>query len=185
MKKLFIFTAVVLLSASTVTFAQTTKQQTNVQQPQFYGAKPPISDVKCPRPPKGPDFKKRNAEFEKRLNLTEEQKKQAEQMREQSFEKMKPVMEKMKEKQITLDSLKDSQADSERAEQLKKEISVLRKQAHEIRMQNMKDFESILDKTQQKELNSIKEEGRKKFEEARKKGDIKEKPVIIPPRYSK
>ena len=41
----------------------------------------------CKRPPKGPDFAKRNAEFEKRLKLTDEQKAKAEAIRKDGFEK--------------------------------------------------------------------------------------------------
>ena len=50
-----------------------------------------------------------------------------------------------------------------------KEIRALKRAAHELRMQNMKDFEGILTKKQLKELKKMKEEGRKKFEKQHKK----------------
>ena len=100
--------------------------------------------------------------------MTDEQKKQAEALRKQGFEKMKPIMDKLHEKHQQLRTLKEQGDNPEKIEQLKKEVQALKKEAHEIRMQNMKDFESILDKKQLKELNTIKEEGRKKFEQQRK-----------------
>ena len=123
------------------------------------------------RPPKGPDFKKRQAEFDKRLNLTDKQKTKAEEIRKQGFDKMKPIMEKTKEKSIELKKLRDANNENNKAqiEQLHKELQALKKEAHEIRQQNMKDFEAILTKKQKKELQTMKEEGRKKFEQERKK----------------
>jgi len=123
------------------------------------------------RPPKGPDFKKRQAEFDKRLNLTDKQKTKAEEIRKQGFEKMKPVMEKTKAKHLELRKLKEEQKDTNKAQidQIQKELQALRKEAHEIRQQNMKDFEAILTKKQKKELQTMKEEGRKKFEQEHKK----------------
>lgn len=173
MKKTLILTAVMLLSltqafAESNPVAQTTKQQVQNVRPEFKGQRPPVGEFKCQKPPKGPDFQKRNAEFEKRLNLTPEQKKQAEQLRKDGFEKMKPVMDKMQEKRKEAESLKGQEDSSERLEQLKKEMTVLRKEAHQMRQQNMKEFESILDKKQLKELNTMKEEGRRKFEQMNK-----------------
>lgn len=121
---------------------------------------------KMPPPPKGPDFEKRKAEFEKRLNLTEKQKKQSEELHKSGFEKMKPIMEKTKEKQKELWALKDAKDEQslQKAEQLKKELGALRNEARELKKQNMKDFENILTKKQKKELEKMKEEGRKNFE---------------------
>ena len=122
------------------------------------------------QPPKGPDFKKRNAEFEKRLNLTEEQKQKADELHKKGFEQMKPIMEDLKAKQKEAFSLKDATDEQsvQKREQLKKEINALRQQSKELRKQNMKDFENILTAKQKKELEKIKEEGRKKFEQAHK-----------------
>lgn len=127
----------------------------------------------CQRPPKGPDFKKRQAEFEQRLKLTDEQKAKAKELREQGFEKMKPVMDKMKEKRAEIEAVKRSriapQAQQEKIEQLKKEIGALRNEMHRLRMENMKSFEALLTKSQLKELKKMKEEGRKKFDKEFKK----------------
>ena len=117
-------------------------------------------------PPKGPDFEKRRQEFEKRLNLTDKQKEKAEALHKAGFEKMKPIMEKTKEKQKALKALKDAKDEQsvQKAEQIKKEIKALREEARELQKQNMKDFENILTKKQKKELDKMKEEGRKNFE---------------------
>ncbi len=127
----------------------------------------------CQRPPKGPDFKKRQAEFEQRLKLTDEQKAKAKELREQGFEKMKPLMDKMKEKRAEIEAVKRSriavQAQNEKIEQLKREIGALRNEMHRLRMENMKNFEALLTKSQLKELKKMKEEGRKKFDKEFKK----------------
>ena len=117
-------------------------------------------------PPKGPDFQKKHKKFENRLNLTDEQKQKAEEIHKQGFEKMKPIMEKIKEKQKEAFTYKDKTDEQsvQKREELRKQIGALRKEAGDIRKQNMKDFESILTKKQQKELQKIKEEGRKNFD---------------------
>lgn len=127
----------------------------------------------CQRPPKGPDFKKRQAEFEQRLKLTDEQKAKAKELREQSFEQIKPLLDKIKEKRAEIEAVKLSrmtvQAQNEKIEQIKKEIEALKQEMHRLRMENMKNFEAILTKSQQKELKKMKEEGRKKFDKEFKK----------------
>lgn len=157
MKKLLILAGVLVFATSVVSFADTNVNST-----------PTVNVNKQYRkmPPKGPDFQKRRAEFEKRLNLTDEQKQKAEELHKQGFEKMKPIMEKMKEKQKEIFALKgktDEQSVQQR-ENLKKQIGALREEAREIKKQNMKDFENILTKKQKKELEKIKKEGRKNFD---------------------
>ena len=162
MKKTLILASALLFMTSVVCFADTDVKATAKTEPLVNTGKP---YCKMP-PPKGPDFKKRNAEFEKRLNLTDKQKQKAEEIHKQGFEKMKPVMEKMKEKQKELFELKgktDEQSVQKR-ENLEKQLGVLRREAKEIRKQNMKDFEKILTKKQKQELTKIKEEGRKNFD---------------------
>jgi len=105
-------------------------------------------------------------EFEKRLNLTEEQKTLAKIQREASVEKMKPIMEQIKAKKAELENLN---SDDEKVITLQNEIKSLRKQAHEIRKENMKAFEDSLSDTQKAELKKMKEEGRKRFEQEHKK----------------
>ena len=133
------------------------------------------------RPPKGPDCKcnkDRKAEFEKRLKLTDEQKAKAKAIREKGHEQMKPIMENIKTKHEELKTLRASAetASGEKIDAIRAELKDLRKQAHELRMKNMKEFESILTDKQLKELKKMKEEGRKNFDrEFRKKhgGDLK------------
>ncbi len=111
-------------------------------------------------------------EFEKRLNLTEEQKQIAKAQREASIEKIKPIMEQIKNKKAEIEMTKMSrmaqQAIDERVAELQGEIRELRKQAHEIRRENMKAFEATLTEDQKKELKKMKEEGRKHFEKMKK-----------------
>lgn len=169
MKKLLVLASAMLFASSMMTYAQTTDKTVTTPNQGQERVRPDKPDFKMP--PKGPDFKKRNAEFEKRLNLSEKQKQQAEAMRKADFEKMKPVMEKLKQKHEEASALKDKtdEASVQKREQLRKEMGALKRELHEQRMQNMKEFESILTKKQQKELTKIKEEGRKKFEQAHKK----------------
>ncbi len=111
--------------------------------------------------------------FEERLKLTDEQKVQAKELRKASFEKMKPIMEEMKLKKEEIGAVKRSKIAVEEQEvkiaKIREELKVLHKQAHEIRMQNMKDFEALLTKKQKKELAKMKKEGRKKFEKDHKR----------------
>lgn len=162
-----------LTIASVLIFAGTVavNAQDNVQTPT---TTPSVKTEQCvKRPHKGPDFEKRHTEFENRLQLTEEQKAQAKEIRQKGFEKMKPIMEKIKEKHQEADAVRRSrivdQDQKARLEQINKEIGALKKEAHELRMKNMKEFEAILTKKQQKELKKMKEEGRKKFEKEHKK----------------
>lgn len=171
MKKTLILASLLIFATSMASFAATEKTVQTEQVPNVNSAKP---YCKMPPPPKGPDFQKRNEEFEKRINLTDEQKAKAKELREQGFEKMKPIMEKMKEKQDSLKKLEKSE-DVQNVQQLHKELGALKREAHEIRMQNMKEFESILTKKQQQELKKMKEEGRKNFEK-----NMKNRPEFKP-----
>lgn len=111
-------------------------------------------------------------EFEKRLNLTEEQKQIAKAQRAKSIEKIKPIIEEINNKKSEIEMTKMSrmaqQAIDEKVAELQGEIRALRKQAHEIRKENMKAFEASLTEAQKKELQKMKEEGRKRFEEMHK-----------------
>jgi Spy/CpxP family protein refolding chaperone len=168
MKKIFVIASALIFAASVNAYASETGQvptkTTNYQ----------TSTPDYQRPPKGPDFQKRNAEFEKRLKLTDKQKAKAKEIHQKGFEDMKPIMEKMKEKRGEIEAVKRSrmsvEAQNERIAELQKEIGALKNEAHRLRMQNMKDFEAILTKKQKKELQKMKEEGRKNFDKEFKKG---------------
>lgn len=111
-------------------------------------------------------------EFEKRLNLTEEQKTMAKTQREASIEKIKPILDKINAKKAEIEALQKTKmaqtAIDEQVGALQSEIRELRKQAHEIRKENMKAFEASLSDEQMKELQKMKEEGRRRFEERNK-----------------
>lgn len=164
-KKTIIMACALVLASSTVFAAETSVKQAQTNQPP--------RDCQCQRPPKGPDFAKRNAEFEKRLKLTDEQKAKAEAIRKKGFEQMKPVMQKIHEKKGEIEGIKKSkllERDKQaQIEELQKQIGALKRSAHELRMQNMKEFEAILTSKQLKELKKMKEEGRKKFDKEFKK----------------
>lgn len=138
---------------------------------------------KIQKPPMNNMHAQRRAEFDKRLNLSEAQKEKAKEIRENGEAKMKPLFEAMKAKREEIEAIKLSrvsvQMQQEQIAEVKKDMAELRKKMHEVRMQNMKDFEAILTKDQKKELEKMKQEGRKKFEQKRKnsihKGHIKGK----------
>lgn len=176
MKKTLIMTCALIMASSAVLAEETAVKQTPVNPP---------AKCNCQRPPqKGPDFAKRHAEFEQRLKLTDEQKAKAKELREQGFEKMKPLIEKMKEKRAEIEAVKLSrisvEAQNEKIEQLKREIGALRNEMHRLRMENMKNFEALLTKSQLKELKKMKEEGRKKFDKEFKKHPPKHEPMPLP-----
>ena len=151
MKKTLILASILVFATSMATFASTEKTVQNEQASNVKSEKP---YCKMPPPPKGPDFQKRHEQFEKRLNLTDEQKTKAKELREEGFEQMKPIMEKVKEKQKEAFELQKN-GDSEKLEQVKKELGALKHEAHEIRMQNMKNFEELLTAQQKKELKNL------------------------------
>lgn len=170
LKKSLVMAALLVFATATTAFASDFKPPCNCGKPNCNC--PKQAPCNCKKPPKGPDFAKRNAEFEKRLKLTNEQKAKAEAIRKKGFEQMQPLMTKLKEKRGEIEGIKQSkllERDKQaQIEQLQKEIGALKRGMHELRMQNMKEFESILTSKQLKELKKMKEEGRKKFEQKRK-----------------
>lgn len=107
-------------------------------------------------------------EFERRLNLTDEQKAFAKEQRSLCIEKIKPVLEQINQKKAQKEQLETQAAGIEELTRLDNEIKELRKQAHEIRRQNMKSFEAMLSDGQKKELQRMKNEGRREFEKNHK-----------------
>ena len=105
--------------------------------------------------------------FEKRLGLTEEQKQKAKELRTQGFENIKPVIEKLKSRELEAEMVKKSKlaprAQEEKLRSIYKDMTTLKKEAHDIRVKNMKDFENILTTEQKKTLKEMKQEGRKEF----------------------
>ena len=109
----------------------------------------------------------KEAAFDKRLGLTEEQKIQAKAIRQSGFEQIKPVVDKIRAKKQDKDMLKRSNSGfrDEKVIKLDNEIKNLEKRAHNIRKENMKEFESILTSEQRNTLREMKQEGRKKYYE--------------------
>ena len=110
--------------------------------------------------------------FEQQLGLTEVQKLKARELRKSGHEKIKPVMQEIKAKKQEAEMIRNSkltvEAQEEKLTVIDKDLEVLKKQANEIRKQNMKDFEAILTKDQKKTLKNMKKEGRKNFDKQRK-----------------
>ena len=178
------------IAANTITTPESTpKVQTQLAAPaETPEVKGDRAELDAPPPP--PCQNKRNAEFEKRLKLTDEQKAKAKELRMKGHEQMEPIMIKIKnlkqEKEMVLRSRIAVEMQKEKIAEIDAQIKDLKKQAHELRMQNMKEFESILTDKQKKELQKMKKEGRKKFEKARKKcikeGNCKpmQRPIPMP-----
>ncbi len=134
-----------------------------------------------------PAVKHNKVDFDKRLKLTDEQKAKAKEIHQKGFEEIKPIMEKLNLKREEIAAVKRSnltpEVQAEKIVQLRKETRELKRQAREIQMKNMKEFEAILTDKQKNELKKIKEEGRKKFEKAHKKSLLKMPPM--PPEFGK
>lgn len=150
MRKLLLFTMFASLLALNPVLADTS---VNVQQPGF---KKHLA-VK----------QQREMAFEKRLGLSDEQKIKAREIRERGHEKLRPVIEEIKSKKQEEKMIKMSrmavQMQEEKLEVIDKELRLLEKRAHDIRKDNMKEFESILTRQQKKTLKDMKKEGRKRY----------------------
>lgn len=184
MKKTLILAGILALALSSQCYAANSSVPTKASVPRSKCCEkqPPLS---MQRPPKEPDFKK--AEFEKRLKLTDAQKAKAKAIREKGHEQMKPIMEQIRIKHEEIRTVRmatnlKAEEKTVKIDKLRGELRELNKKAHELRMQNMKEFEAILTKKQLKELQKMKEEGRKNFDKNFKKqhgNDLK--PPFPPP----
>ncbi len=109
----------------------------------------------------------REAAFDKRLGLTEEQKIKAKEIRIKGHEKLKPIFDQIKAKKQEIEVVKMTriakQFQDEKIAKINKEIKVLQKKAHDIRKENMKEFESILTRAQKRTLKQMKKEGRQRY----------------------
>lgn len=107
-------------------------------------------------------------EFEQRLNLTDKQKEKAKAIHEKGREQIKPIFAQIELKRKEIEAVKLSriapQAQEEKILELNTEIRVLEKKAQDIRKENSKEFENILNKKQKNELAKMKAEGRARFE---------------------
>ena len=156
MKKILVLLFAVFLSSSLV---QAKIPEDNMKKP--------------PMPPRMTEQERVQKEkaFEQRLGLTEEQIQKSKELRLEGREKIKPVIDKIKSRQQEVEMVKKSnlseQEKSEKINSLSSDIKVLHKQAHDIRIENMKSFEEILTIEQRKTLKEMKQEGRQEFNKHR------------------
>lgn len=119
--------------------------------------------------------------IEEKLKLTDAQKAKAKDLRMQTREQMEPIMNAIRTKQEQKELIKRSkdlktEAKLEQIEKLNNQINALQKQAHELRLKNERDFESILTAKQKKELDKIKADARKNMAKNAPKYDKKSAP---------
>jgi len=120
-----------------------------------------------------------------KLKLTDEQKTKLDENRNASREKMKPIFEQMQKNKTKIQVIQSSTklTDEQKVEQItavKKEMKELRKQANEIRQEDMKFFESQLTAKQKKTFEKIKQNQKKQMEKARKSGKCQAPPTKAP-----
>jgi Spy/CpxP family protein refolding chaperone len=169
MKKKLLMLGLVAICTSSMAFAC----------PDFDKCPPPQGGPQgCNRPECGPQNPPK-CNIEQKLKLTEAQKQKAEEIRKTSREQMRPIMQAIKTKQEQKEIIKNNhnmtaEAQCEQIEKLNAQISDLKKQAHDLRVKNEKEFESILTQKQKTELNKIKEQARKDMTKngKGKKGDF-------------
>lgn len=156
MKKLLVLMMAVYLSSVCVQ-----------AKPQCKPNMPPIPPQKMTKV----EREQRVAAFEKRLELTDEQKQQAKELRMQGHEKMEPVIKQLKSREEEVRMIKNSKlapaAQEEKLKNLYSDIKSLRKEAHDIRIENMKDFEEILTSEQKKTLKEMRQEGKREYKKTR------------------
>ena len=130
-------------------------------------------DRPAPVPPKmtKAEMAQREAAFEKRLGLTDEQKQKARELRMQGHEKMDPIIKQLISREEEVKMVKSSNlapaAQEEKLKSLYADIKSLRKEAHDIRIENMKSFEDILTSQQKKILKEMRQEGKKEYNKNR------------------
>ena len=167
MKKLLILTCAMCVLAGTAMANEPVK-------PNFAKTAGPEQVIpKRPSPEQMKQMRRAHeAAFDQKLGLTEVQKLKARELRKAGHAKMKPVMEQIKAKKQEAEMVRNSKLtvaeQEEKLTAIDKDLDLLKKQARDIRKQNMKDFEAILTKEQKKTLKNMKKEGRKNFDEHRK-----------------
>ena len=107
-----------------------------------------------------------------RLNLTEEQKQKAHAIRMQGHEQIKPIFDELQLKKQELKKVEESTISQNEKDaliaEINKEIQTLRQEAKKIRIENTKQFESILTDEQKIEFEKIKQEGKERMEKYKK-----------------
>ena len=170
MKKLLIMTCAMCIIGGAANAGTVNEGvQGNIEK---FGKRPQM-ERKAPNPEQMKQIRKAHEQaFEQKLGLTEVQKLKARELRKAGHAKIEPVMKDIKAKKQEADMVRASklsvEAQEEKLTVIDKDLADLKKQARDIRKQNMKDFEAILTKDQRKTLKNMKKEGRKNFDEHRK-----------------
>ena len=161
MKKGLIITGLMLLTTASMVSAAEPPQGPG---PEGCPPPPPCCHKQAPK----------KIDLDKALKLTDEQKVKAREIRMQGQKEIRPLFEQLKSKQEQKRALLTSQINKkeqiEMIDTLNEEISSLKRQIHEVRVKNMKEFESILTDKQKKTLDKIKMESRKNFHKHHKQG---------------
>ena len=169
------FAVSALLLSNSINYAEEVKIQETPQvnkemkHPDFKGPHHNFHKKKMKHHLTKEEMEAKKAEFEKRLNLTEEQKQKIEENKKQDIEKMKPLFEEMKAKRhamrmIDFDATLSAEQKQIKKDELKSELTELRKKADNYREENMKNFEALLTDKQLKEFKKIQEEQKKDME---------------------
>ncbi|MBD5402066.1 hypothetical protein HDR58_04625 [bacterium] len=154
MKKLLILAGVIAITCTNQVFAQEVCPEEK---------QPPCAiEIPTTHPQNFKKMHKPRCDFKKletELNLTEKQKEKVKLLREKQREAAKPIFEELK--------VKDQ------------EIQALRQQLRDLRLQNKKEFESILTDKQLKKLNELKAERKQEFAKHHR-GDFHKRPPMPP-----
>ncbi|MCD8378457.1 MAG: Spy/CpxP family protein refolding chaperone [Candidatus Gastranaerophilales bacterium] len=159
MKKTLLAAAILVMS-TTMAYAGPQGEPPMGPPPAGHGDRPPC----CEKPGCKPPAPK--VDMEKKLKLTPDQIAKAKALRMDSREQMRPIMDAIKTKTEQKEIIKHNQsltaeAQCEQVEILNNQINELKKQAHEIRIKNERDFEALLTAKQKKELDKIKANAKK------------------------
>ena len=189
MKKTLVLASIIALALSSQCFAadeETAAPSAPAQQQSTneFPSQPPSGenfDGNFQKPPKAgegfngqnQDFDKKKSDFEKKLKLTDEQKQKVKEIREKGQKQMEADMNEIKAKRDEISKIKNSfNSDDDKRTQielLRDEVKNLNKKMHQTKVQNMNEFEGILNDKQLKTFEKMKENGRKNFEKNMKK----------------
>ena len=158
MKKLLLTAGLMMLTSSLVCAAEAPVAPVKGDFP------PPPPACHKPAPPK--------IDLDKKLKLTDEQKVKAREIRMEGQKEIRPLFEQLKTKQEQKRALLNSQITKkeqiEMIDTLNQDIYKLKREIREVRVKNMKEFESILTDQQKKTLDKIKMDSRKEFKKHHK-----------------
>lgn len=154
MKKTLIMLGILLMTSSVACAAQRPPMGPPM-------GPPPCEDMgPCGHRPEPPRI-----DLDKKLKLTDAQKAKAKELRMSDEKQIRPLFEqlqqKSEEKRALLNSNINKKEQIEMIDNLNNQISSLKKQIRDIKIQNAKDFEAILTPKQLKTLDKLKQQARK------------------------